>query len=31
MSLARRLYRGETEFPLIRKRRTFYLISALLV
>ena len=24
MSLARRLYRGETEFPLIRKRRTFY-------
>ena len=31
MSLARRLYRGETEFPLIRRRRRFYGISLALV
>ena len=31
MSLARRLYRGETEFPLIRRRKTFYAISVVLV
>jgi len=31
MSLARRLYRGETEFPLIQRRRRFYAISVVLV
>ncbi|MDP9497349.1 MAG: protein translocase subunit SecF, partial [Actinomycetota bacterium] len=31
MSLARRLYRGETAFPLIRRRKIFYLISLALV
>src|SRR5690242_12825729 len=31
MGLASRLYRGETEFPLIRKRKTFYVVSVVLV
>ncbi len=31
MSLARRLYRGETAFPLIQRRKTFYAISVVLV
>jgi preprotein translocase subunit SecF len=31
MGLASRLYRGETEFPLIQRRRTFYVISLVLV
>ncbi len=31
MSLARRLYRGETTFPLIQRRKRFYGISLLLV
>jgi preprotein translocase subunit SecF len=31
MGLASRLYRGETEFPLIRRRKTFYLISVAFV
>ena len=31
MGIARRLFRGETHFPLIQRRRTFYAISAVLV
>ena len=31
MGLASRLYRGETEFPLIQRRKTFYVISLVLV
>jgi preprotein translocase subunit SecF len=31
MGLASRLYRGETDFPLIRRRKTFYIISIVLV
>lgn len=31
MSLARRLYRGETAFPLIQRRKRFYAISVVLV
>src|SRR3954452_25636188 len=31
MGLASRLYRGETEFPLIQRRKTFYAISVVLV
>ena len=31
MSLARRLYRGETAFPLIRRRKRFYAVSIVLV
>jgi preprotein translocase subunit SecF len=31
MGLASRLYRGETQFPLIQRRKTFYLISIVLV
>jgi preprotein translocase subunit SecF len=31
MGLASRLYRGETAFPLIQRRKTFYAISAVLV
>src|SRR3954451_11459918 len=31
MGLASRLYRGETTFPLIQRRKTFYAISAVLV
>ena len=31
MGLASRLYRGETEFPLIQKRKTFYIVSVVLV
>src|SRR4051794_31460433 len=31
MGLASRLYRGETEFPLIQRRKTFYAISIVLV
>ncbi|MDT7571474.1 MAG: preprotein translocase subunit SecF, partial [Actinomycetota bacterium] len=31
MGLASRLYRGETEFPLIQKRKTFYVISLVFV
>src|SRR3954469_3867756 len=31
MGLASRLYRGETEFPLIQRRKTFYVISGVFV
>jgi len=31
MSLARRLYRGETAFPLIQRRKRFYVVSLVLV
>jgi preprotein translocase subunit SecF len=31
MGLASRLYRGETTFPLIQRRKTFYLVSVALV
>ena len=31
MGLARRLYRGETAFPLIQRRRRFYVVSLVLV
>jgi preprotein translocase subunit SecF len=31
MGLASRLYRGETEFPLIQRRKTFYIVSVVLV
>jgi len=31
MGLASRLYRGETTFPLIQRRKTFYLVSIVLV
>jgi preprotein translocase subunit SecF len=31
MGLASRLYRGETEFPLIRRRKTFYIVSIVFV
>ena len=31
MGLGRRLYRGETEFPLVARRKTFYLVSVGLV
>jgi preprotein translocase subunit SecF len=31
MGLASRLYRGETEFPLIQRRKTFYVISVVFV
>ncbi len=31
MGLASRLYRGETTFPLIQRRKTFYAVSVLLV
>jgi preprotein translocase subunit SecF len=31
MGLASRLYRGETTFPLIQRRRTFYIVSVVLV
>jgi preprotein translocase subunit SecF len=31
MGLASRLYRGETEFPLIQRRKTFYVVSIVLV
>src|SRR4051812_8359048 len=31
MGLASRLYRGETEFPLIQRRKTFYAISGVFV
>jgi preprotein translocase subunit SecF len=31
MGLASRLYRGETEFPLIQRRKTFYAVSIVLV
>ena len=31
MGLASRLYRGETAFPLIQRRKTFYIISVVLV
>ena len=31
MGLASRLYRGETEFPLIQKRKSFYIVSVVLV
>src|SRR3954449_4692795 len=31
MGLASRLYRGETTFPLIQRRRTFYAISIIFV
>ena len=30
MGLARRLYRGETQFPLIQRRKRFYVVSILL-
>ncbi|MDT7548811.1 MAG: preprotein translocase subunit SecF [Actinomycetota bacterium] len=31
MGLASRLYRGETEFPLIQRRKTFYIVSIVFV
>src|SRR3954468_2807500 len=31
MGLASRLYRGETEFPLIQRRKTFYVVSGVFV
>lgn len=31
MGLGRRLYRGETEFPLVARRKTFYRVSVVLV
>ena len=31
MGLASRLYRGETEFPLIQRRKTFYVVSIVFV
>src|SRR3954468_1775295 len=31
MGLASRLYRGETTFPLIQRRKTFYIVSVVLV
>jgi preprotein translocase subunit SecF len=31
MGLASRLYRGETEFPLIQRRKTFYIVSLVFV
>ena len=31
MGLGRKLYRGETEFPLVARRKTFYAISVVLV
>ena len=31
MGLASRLYRGETAFPLIQRRKTFYIVSGVLV
>ena len=31
MGLASRLYRGETQFPLIQRRKTFYIVSIVLV